>query len=108
MSKKKISLRAPGRPPAPTSAFGIARPKKPKRSAPVGGAGLGAGLGAMPLGGAPSPMQGVSLSQPTGSFSRGGSVHRRMASDHDDKRLHKGHSEHGHAAHRDMCRGGVK
>lgn len=100
MSKKKISLRGPGRPPAPTSAFGIARPKKPKGSSlPLPN--LGAGLSA-------SPMQGVSLSQPTGSFSRGGSVHKRMASGHDDKRLHKGHSEHGHTAHRDMCRGGVK
>jgi len=100
MNKKNPFARKVGRPPAPTSAFGSARPRRPTRG-PMAGAGMG--LSAMP-GSTASPMDGASLGQPTAAFRTGGDVHghKRMAHHHDDSAHRKG--AHGH---RNLKRGGA-
>ena len=87
-----------GRPPAPTSAFGSARPRTSRMAGPPG---VGAGMAPPTFGGA-SPMTGFNPSVPTASFRRGG----EMAMHHDDERLHREHGEHGHQSFHKMCRGG--
>ena len=89
MSRKNPFVRSVGRPPAPTSAFGKARPKRPPKNAISSGPTLGAGLSAAP-GSTATPMDGFSGALPTSSFKRGGEFgHKRMASYHDDHRLSK-------------------
>ena len=97
MPRKNPFVRV-GRPPAPTSAFGAMRPKT---SRSMGPSGVGAGMAPPAFGGA-SPMTGFNPAVPTASFGRGGNV----PCYHDDERLERGHSEHGHQSFQKMCRGG--
>jgi hypothetical protein len=70
---KKISFRKPGRPPAPTSAFGIARPKKHTKVATPQ-----VNLSALPGAGA---IGSLPTGAPTAGFRKGG--FKPMPSKHD-------------------------
>jgi hypothetical protein len=99
-----------GRPPAPTSAFGKARPRKPAMGAALGALPAGASgpmPGSLPVG---PPGAGIGPGAPGAAFSHGGGVqggsmrgYKTTASAHDCPAL-GGASK--HATTVALCRGG--